>query len=115
MDLKALEKKLRGTKTPFQKIIDFKEDSIIIIINEKKEVKVLTNCDRYKYPIKHCKLAPKTIRETRLRLSTVFEGAELEKALQEFIEENTIIQYTNIFPNIKQFMLMLNRLQEEQK
>lgn len=107
MDLKALEKELRGTQTPFQKIIDIGDKKLIIQVNEKKEVYVLTDQDDYKFKSRKCTLTEKKLFNKRVQLSQILSGERLEKAMNEYIEENTITELKNIFPNIKQFILML--------
>lgn len=113
MDLKALEKELRGTQTPFQKIIDIGDKKLIIQVNEKKEVIVITDDDRYKYKHEKFKLKDSQFKKMKLDLYQVAKGERYEELLQELIKQNTAVGYSNKFPNIKQFMLMLKRTKEE--
>lgn len=49
----------------------------------------------------------------KLDLYQVAKGERYEELLQELIKQNTAVEYSNKFPNIKQFMLMLKRIKEE--
>lgn len=110
MDLKVLEKELRGTKAPFQKVLKIGKEKLVIQVNEKKEVYVMSDLNKYKFILSKCNLTEKKLRDKRHNLSQFLSDDELEKALQEYIDENITLEYTNTFPNIKQFMLMLKRV-----
>lgn len=113
MDLKELEKELRYSEAPFQKCIKIDGKLLIAQINNKKEVIVITDDDRYKYKHEKFKLKDSQFKKMKLDLYQVAKGERYEELLQELIKQNTAVEYSNKFPNIKQFMLMLKRIKEE--
>lgn len=113
MDLKELENELRYSEAPFQKCIKIDGKLLIAQINNKKEVIVITDDDRYKYKHEKFKLKDSQFKKMKLDLYQVAKGERYEELLQELIKQNTAVEYSNKFPNIKQFMLMLKRIKEE--
>lgn len=109
MNFKEIEKELRTTETPFQKCIKIDGKLLLAQINDKREVTVITDEEKYKYKYKKFKLKDSQFKKMKLDLYQTVKGERYEEMLQELIEQNTIVEYSNTFPNIKQFMLMLKR------
>lgn len=109
MNLKELEKELRNKSVPFQKIIELGNDKLIIEVNSKKEITVITNNEKFKYKYEKFKLKDSQFKKMKLDLSQIAKGERYEELLQELIKQNTVVECSNKFPNIKQFILMLKR------
>lgn len=113
MDLKVLEKELRSKSVPFQKIIELGDDKLLIEVNTKKQIILINSNEKFRYKYEKFKLKDSEFKKMKLDLSQITKGERYDELLQELIKQNTVIEYSNTFPNIKQFMLMLKRVINE--